>query len=255
MIVDQAREDAPGQSTPVQLRGKSEMTQSKKAAVQDTSTGTEKKKQVRSRIKGEKTKSEILAATHAVLLETFGEEPSVTQIAARASANVALINYHFTNKDGLFFELLHDLLLARLEELRELIEADMDPLERIRLHIEKTIRYISRYPYLQRITTRVVLHGPEEHARYIDEDCVTPIVHAYCKIVEMGIEAGKIRPLDPIQTYYTIVGACDHMIVSLHGLRGRIFNEYYENPAYDRSVEKLVHHTTEILLHGMVADE
>lgn len=52
------------------------------------------------------TKDKIIRAARILFAERGFEGTSVRQIAKDAKVNVALINYYFQNKDGLFFEII-----------------------------------------------------------------------------------------------------------------------------------------------------
>jgi AcrR family transcriptional regulator len=75
------------------------------------------------------TRAKLLGAAGRMFAERGYQATTVRDICSRAGANVALVNYYFGGKQGLYTAVLHQLMArtARLEDVRGALDQDAPP--------------------------------------------------------------------------------------------------------------------------------
>ena len=136
---------------------------------------------------------------------------SISDIAAEAGVNSALVKYYFGNKNGLLLALLERDLGLSITQLRDLVAMDMRPSAKMRYHLSGLIRIYFRFPYLQRLLISIMRDESEEVGRQIAETYLRPIAEAYETMIADGVAAGEFRPTDARFFYFTAIGACDQI--------------------------------------------
>jgi AcrR family transcriptional regulator len=89
--------------------------------------------EVESRTASEQTRARLLDAAREVFSQQGFQGATVREICRRAEANVAAVNYHFGNKEGLLAEALNFAPLAALQKAN--VKADACPRIRLRLFL------------------------------------------------------------------------------------------------------------------------
>ncbi|MBX3445765.1 MAG: TetR family transcriptional regulator [Parvibaculaceae bacterium] len=156
----------------------------------------------------------LLDAAGAVMSERQTIDVPLTDIAARAEVNVALVSYYFGGKDGLLLALAKRDAATALGELDRLLSLDMRPAEKLRRHISGVIRTFFRYPYLYRLLAVLMRDSSEENAREITTFFAEPLARTARELMEAGIADGTIRPIDPTLFYMAALGACEQIFAN-----------------------------------------
>ncbi|MEQ8328632.1 MAG: TetR family transcriptional regulator [Parvibaculum sp.] len=156
----------------------------------------------------------LLDAASAVMSERQSIDVPLTDIAARAEVNVALVSYYFGGKDGLLLALAKRDAVTALGELDRLLSLNISPAEKLRRHLAGVIRTFFRYPYLYRLLAAVMRDGSEEHAREITQFFAEPLARSAKDLMEAGIKDGSIRPIDPELFYMAALGACEQIFAN-----------------------------------------
>lgn len=134
---------------------------------------------------------------------------SFSELSVRSGLNSALVKYYFGNKDGLLEAILERDMTAILEGVTALIAKEMPPEDKLRHHIGAVIDTYYEFPYIHRLTMRLVRDLPPEGAREIADKYLKPLSEAYNFFVGEGIKSGVFRDLDPDLFYSAVTGAAD----------------------------------------------
>lgn len=89
------------------------------------------------------TKQKILDVARVLFAEQGFEGTSVREIAKRAEVNIASLNYHFSNKENLFNEILKMSYLECSQEIRQFYERENPKLEDVLVHVFRFFTYKS----------------------------------------------------------------------------------------------------------------
>lgn len=89
------------------------------------------------------TRGKLLETAAQVFAERGYHAATVREIAKRSGANIAAVNYHFGDKLGLYSEVLHHMIAARVEPLQAVLEQNAPPEEILRQVIKTRLQGIS----------------------------------------------------------------------------------------------------------------
>lgn len=134
---------------------------------------------------------------------------SFSELSVLSGLNSALVKYYFGNKDGLLEAILERDMDNILEQVGMLIKKDMPPEDKLRHHIGAVIDTYHEFPYLNRLTMRLIRDLPPEGARKIADKYLKPLSEAYNIFVGAGIESGVFREMNPDLFYSAVTGAAD----------------------------------------------
>ena len=194
------------------------------------------------------TRDLLLDATGALMTENNTTSVSFHEISARSGVNAALIRYHFGNKQGLLQALIERDSGDNYDALDRLVNADWDPVEKMRLHIHGVIRLYQRVPYLNRLLIDLQAESESEIASYIRERFTLPVVNAEKAILKQGQDLGVFRPLDPTLFHFSLIGACDSIFHSRSALLELMGVDRIDDKLRDRYAE----HVASMILNGLV---
>jgi len=191
----------------------------------------------------ELTAEKLLQATHELLCETAGAEPSVSQICARADVRVAMVSYCFGGKAQLLDALVDRAVGGIMAEQDALMGRGLAPEEALAVQVEATVRNLVRYPYLNALSSRLAA-GDHSVAR-LSETFVRPTLAFYRRLVDEGVARGTLRPVDPTLLLFSVVGMCDFLFVA----RGWLADT--GQALDDALVERFAEHTVQLVLRGV----
>jgi AcrR family transcriptional regulator len=194
-------------------------------------------------VKGaELTAEKLLQATHELMLEHGGVEPSVSQLCERAGVQVAMVSYCFGGKAQLLETLLERAVEDVVAQLGRLAAADMAPEQKLRRHVAGVIRNFVRYPYAQRLSQTLAAGAPAVAG--MAEGFARPLLAFHEQLLADGVRAGAFRPVDPTLFFFSLVGACEFLFAG---------QAWLEEPIDEPLIERFTDHTTELVLRGLAA--
>lgn len=129
----------------------------------------------------------------------------VDDIALKASANKAMIYYHFRSKHGLYKAVLLGLFGDVLTEVARLKTSEAGPEEKLRALYSRIAQHFTDTPALPHIMLREILAG----GKAMDEDAartLSVIVDFVAHTLNEGVRAGVFREVHPILLHKTMLG-------------------------------------------------
>ncbi len=190
----------------------------------------------------------LMDATGDLMSERGTIDISIHDIARRSGMSSALIKYHFGHKDGLLLAVLERVVGDSIVRLEKLVERDIPPADKLRLHIEGVLHVYSRYPYVNRLMHYLLSTG-EEARMEVSHRIVKPLFAAQARMLAEGHQSGAFREVDPMNFYFQVIGACDHLFFGHYALRYAFDIEEICEPVRKRYVRDLV----ATILHGIAA--
>jgi TetR/AcrR family transcriptional regulator len=190
------------------------------------------------------SREKLLEATHELLFERSGADPSVSQIAERAGLPGSMVNYCFGGKTRLFEALVERTLAGVLAELDRLTKMDLTPEAKLRLHIAAIINNYVRYPYANALSERLAVGALDTVHR--GEFVARPAMAFYRDVIAAGVADGAFREIDPTLLFFSVIGMCEYLFAArslVEGAAGETID--------DALIERFTDHTIELLLHGI----
>ncbi|MBN9478880.1 MAG: TetR family transcriptional regulator [Bordetella sp.] len=160
------------------------------------------------------SRTQLLQAAAALMSERGSIEVSLSEIAQKSQLNSALVKYYFGSKNGLMMELVKEILGRALIQMDELVEMDLDPVEKLKLHIKGIITVYFRYPFVNRLI-HAMFQAPET-AKEVAEAISKPLAQTQRRLLQEAVAQGRIREIDPMLFYFIVLGACDHLFFGQH---------------------------------------
>lgn len=161
-----------------------------------------------SKIEMEKTdkKTDILNAASMLFSEFGFEGTSTRQIAKESGANMAMINYYFGSKEGVFLQIMEEKISGFKSQLDQIKEEKISAKEKL---LKVVDRYATRI--LSNISFHKMMHRefsltqrPEIFNQIKDAMAANRMVIE--KIIESGIADGSFRNVDIRLSILTIMG-------------------------------------------------
>jgi AcrR family transcriptional regulator len=168
----------------------------------------------------EATRERLLQAAHELLYERGGGNASVSEIAGRASANVAMVKYCFGNKDGLMLALITRITDSFRTDFERLAGQPFDWREKLARHVREVVRNYMRYPYLTRLLMDQFRQADEQASRALSESFVVPLAAFHRELLAEAERADAIRRrIDPVLFFFSVVGMCEFVFAARPWLR------------------------------------
>jgi len=156
----------------------------------------------------------ILDAAEKLFCETGYEGTSTRQIAKESGANMAMINYYFGSKEGVFVEIMNNRIEGFASQLRIINEDKISSLEKLHKVIEG---------YANRILANVAFHKmmhrelsltqrPEMYDKI--KDAMGLNMQLIDRIINEGIENGSFNKVDGRMVIATIMGTITNIVIS-----------------------------------------
>lgn len=191
----------------------------------------------------------LLDTASQLMSDRHGINVSLSEIAAHSGLNSALVKYYFGNKEGLLVALVERDAAVELQRVRNLLEAEMPPSEKLRLHIAGIINGFYRRPYLNRLMHSLLDHREAETSsgRHIARVFVRPLMELQQQLLEQGVKAGEFKPVEPVLFYVNLLGACDHLFNARYALQSIVGGA----GVTDAVRERYIAHVYDIFSNGL----
>ena len=199
------------------------------------------------KIKKSDPKARIIETTATLFAERGFEAVPVREIADKAQVNVAMINYYFRNKNGLYNAIIEKLMGELNERLESEVGKGADPVDRLKRYVNSYVSYLRQ----ESKTAQLVFQ-----AIFLKDTDLDFLVERYWaktyamieQVMSEGIAAGVFQPVDSRLTPISIRGMLlwyfmsSPITVRLPGMR-----DY--RGEYD---ERLAEETLNLLLQGLL---
>ncbi|MCX2472927.1 TetR family transcriptional regulator [Pedobacter sp. MC2016-05] len=161
-------------------------------------------------------KQAILDAAEKLFCETGYEGTSTRQISKESGANMAMINYYFGSKEGVFIEIMNNRIEGFASQLKIINEDKISSLEKLHKVIEG---------YANRIFSNIAFHKMMHRELSLTQrpDMYDKIKNAMSRnmslldrIIIDGIEDGSFGNVDVRMIIATIMGTLTNVVIAPH---------------------------------------
>jgi len=133
---------------------------------------------------------------------------SMQRVADRAGLPKANIHYYFSNKLGLYYAVLANIVDLWDSTFNELSAAD-DPAIVLPRYIATKIEFSRQYPLASRIFAMEILSGGPHLSKYFRQD-YRSWFQDRARVFELWIAAGRMKPIDPAHLIFLLWGSTQH---------------------------------------------
>ena len=151
-----------------------------------------------------------MAAAREVFVEKGYDGARMQQIADRAGANKAMIYYYFNSKDALFEAIIRDIFKKLFSIYRLITELeDVDLKTMITSIVNEHFDFLQNNPEVTRLFLREIHSDNPILYKVMNElrhDTARRDIKAVMKKLEQAADDGIMRPVDPMNTIWNIVG-------------------------------------------------
>jgi AcrR family transcriptional regulator len=195
------------------------------------------------------TAERLLQAAHELLYDDASATLALSEVCARAEANVAMVKYCFGNKDGLLLALITRITDSFRGDFERLAAEDIGWREKLGSHIGGIARNYLRYPYINRLLADQLQRSDKPGTLALSERFAVPLQSFQAQLLDEGRSAGELRDVDPVLFFFAVVGMCEFIFSArgwlVHGFGLALDDEF---------VERYVDHVIELVLTGMLTD-
>lgn len=176
---------------------------------------------------------------------------SLHNVAERAGLNVALVRYHFGNKDRLLQAALEYITAEWRTTIENSIPLTDDPVKKIEARMRASMRVLSRYPYLTRlIVQQMSSDDSEEFKNFIDEFAGKNLAQHF-QVLADGKEKGSFRDVDASLFFFSYIGISEFFFMAPEMVK-RLLNVNEVEPAL---IARFADHAVDLILNGLVVRE
>ena len=150
---------------------------------------------------GDQTRAAIIEAAGILFGEQGYDRTTGKAICERAQVNMAAINYHFGSRDGLYLAVLKEFhqRMFSIDMLRELLDRDLPPAEKLRILIRQITGYVTdRQHWPMRVWLREVINPSPLWPQIVEENLQPKVDLAFGLMSELtGLPADSpdLKPL------------------------------------------------------------
>lgn len=193
-------------------------------------------------------RGQLLEAACQIMRDGDVVDLSLSELSLRSGLNSALVKYYFGNKNGLLLGLLERDMTNVVKGLQALVAKDMEPQDKLRLHIGAVIDTYYAFPYLNRLLMRMVRDSAPGEAKRIADLYLRPISDAYSALIADGVKAGKFRDVNAQLFYFTVTGAADRFFNARQVLK----HCYDTDDVSEDMRDEYREHTVELIMRGLL---
>ncbi len=159
-------------------------------------------------------KGAILTAAEMLFCSAGYEGTSTRQIAKQAGANMAMINYYFGSKEGVFMGIMTDRIASFAVQLQTISEEETTSIEKLHRIIEGLVDRILANVSFHRMMNRELSlsQRPEMYIRI--KDALRLNMEIIERVLVQGMEKGDFNRADVRMVIATIMGTITNVVTT-----------------------------------------
>jgi TetR/AcrR family transcriptional regulator len=154
--------------------------------------------------RGIETRTAILAAAERIFADGGLEGARMDAIAIKAGVNKALLYYYFRGKEELYAAILESHLQEFHRRALEILSAEGPARSTLLRYMSLHFDFLGQRPFFPRLIQRLMTTGGQP-ARRLSQEYSAPLYRKLVEVVERGVRAGELRPVDSHHTVYSLV--------------------------------------------------
>jgi TetR/AcrR family transcriptional regulator len=154
--------------------------------------------------RGTETRTAILAAAEHIFADGGLEGARVDAIAAKAGVNKALLYYYFRGKEELYAAILESHMQEFHRRAMEILSAKAPARSTLLRYMSLHFDFLGQRPFFPRLIHRLMTTAGQP-ARRLFQEYSAPLYRKLVEVVERGVRARELRPVDSHHTVYSLV--------------------------------------------------
>ncbi|MCB9284456.1 MAG: TetR/AcrR family transcriptional regulator [Lewinellaceae bacterium] len=154
------------------------------------------------------TESRILEAAKRVFIRKGYAGARMQEIADEAGINKGLLHYYFRNKDNLFGAIFEEAFRELAPRTVEIFESDEPLFTKLEQFIDRYLDFLAERPYLPAFVIQEINNNPEGLLKKLAESGFQPNPMKLFIQIQMEIQKGNIRPVNPIHLVVNLISMC-----------------------------------------------
>lgn len=154
----------------------------------------------------------IVTATRALLASQNHAKLSLRELARALNVDPGLIRYYFGNKEGLYAEVVQEVLEENRRRHQKVIHSKLPPEQKLQRRISIYLDIISENPFLHSLFLDIILHGKGPDTAQYRHQAVS---RAYLELRQLMASSGAAiagQPVDARFLHLAILGMCEFYV-------------------------------------------
>ncbi|MFC3561322.1 TetR/AcrR family transcriptional regulator [Pedobacter jamesrossensis] len=156
----------------------------------------------------------IIDAAEKLFCETGYEGTSTRQISKESGANMAMINYYFGSKEGVFLEIMNARIAGFGSQLKIINEDKISAIEKLNRVIDGYATRILANPSFHKMMHRELSLSQRPEMYNKIKDAMSQNMQLLEKILTDGQEDGSFREADNRMVIATIMGTLTNIVIA-----------------------------------------
>jgi AcrR family transcriptional regulator len=197
-------------------------------------------------------KDHIIAVAEKLFGQRGVDATSVRDICSEADVNVAMINYYFGSKDGLFREMVEQRASFMRGKLEALVaDKSLTAIEKIEIAIVYQVNKMFRHKPFTMVVIRELSKDRDHSLRSELQELFLPNMKLLRTIINQGIRSGEFRKVDVELTIATILGSIWNVISTGENmLAGLCKTQFAGDPEYLQ--KRLIKHLHQLIRNQLL---
>ena len=154
------------------------------------------------------TESRILEAAKRVFVRKGYSGARMQEIADEAGINKGLLHYYFRSKDNLFTAIFGEAFRELAPRTVEIFESDAPLFDKLEEFVDRYLDFLTERPYLPAFVIQEINHNPEALFQKMAESGFQPNPMKLFMQIQMEVQKGNIRPVNPIHLVVNLISMC-----------------------------------------------
>lgn len=194
------------------------------------------------------TKSALLAAARELLTERGAGYVSLAEVAKRADVDPAMINYNFGGRDPLFSAVIAQVIEEWIPAAQEIADLHGDAADRLEQRLRALIAMRRQAPFIDRLMLEQIMVATGSEAEEQFRGYMAEAIEQYEKLLEDGVQQGRLRPVDPTFLFISGLALCDYFFSFKTLLKYVADVDGNDNEI----VAKYAQHVVDLILYGVI---
>lgn len=186
-----------------------------------------------------RSRAAILRAAERIFAEQGLAGARTDAIARAAGVNKALLYYYFQSKDALYLAVLEHHMKEFNRLGLEVLGRDGPARARLLEYVSMHFDFTSNRPFFPRLFPRLLISGTAPFEG-LARQYTLPVMRQLIRVIERGVRAGELRPVDSRQTALSLVGLTTHYFLTAPLVRNLAHVNPYAKPRLARRKKEIL---------------